>query len=152
MPFQLTAEFNDAARPQRHKRIVETFTEYGAESLGRFAEYLRTETDFYTPEEKAHYELLGITSDVRRALKHPDDSGLPHCGPTTQTTDEGKPVWAVRSLFKYEDYCLAFTAYQKLGRENFEIADHYKQECIERFRKAPVELNVAGSVRDSRAT
>lgn len=125
----------------RDQRIRDAFAQAGAMTTGEFARHC-IEIGIYTEEDLESFAIQHVQSEVRKALKRPDLTGLPFAGQTTEKVD-GAAVWKQRNLWTYDDYAVnireLITQRDTLHTEAVKLSD----ECRERFGIAPDVFTVS---------
>lgn len=91
-------------REARDVRIRAEFEQVGG-SMGtnEFARHC-VDSGIWESHELERIQLAGVQSEIRKALKKADATGLPFAGPTAETDGEGAPVWKQRTFWEFADY------------------------------------------------
>lgn len=132
----------------RDERIRQEFERVGPMSMNRFALHCLS-AGIWPDHEVSRFAVNAAQAICRKALKHPDASGLPFAGQTTirdeadsEGTDgesEKAPLqWAQRSFWGYDDYALNIQE-GLIQRDaiHFHVID-LADECRGRFGRAPL--------------
>lgn len=120
----------------REQAIREEFCRVGGLSMAAFARHCMA-IGLFTFEERDAFELRGAMAIVRRALKKPDESGLPLAGQTTFVDEDGAPIWQPRQLWLFEDYQLNYADAWSQADVLIGTAERIADECQERFGRRP---------------
>lgn len=121
----------------REQQIRDEFSSLGnGMSTARFAQHC-LDAGFWSEDEQRGFILRNAQSEVRKALKKHDASGLPFAGQTVHNDEDGGAIWAPRLMWFFDDYTLnvgeLVTQRNTLHLEAIALAE----ECFTRFGMAP---------------
>lgn len=120
----------------RDQTIRAEFLKIGGTDMRAFARHCMT-IGIFTFEERDELELRAVAGICKRALKKPDDDGLPMAGQTTFVSDEGAPIWQQRHLWIFEDYQLNYADAMGQADVLMDTAERLADECEGRFGRRP---------------
>lgn len=136
MTTQMTLD-GDEIIVGRAVRIRQLFGDIGGSMPTYDFAHVCIEHGLYSPEELERAKIQKVQSDIRRALKAPDDVGLPFAGQTAEKSESGGPVWRQRRYWSFDDYEINITELIDNRDENHESATRLRGECMSRFGRAP---------------
>lgn len=87
----------------------------------------------WTQDEMDRIAIKSVQEICRRALNVKDASGLPSASRTTQTNDDGQPIWKARQLWLFDDYKLNVVAHLGQRDEDHVVAVKLAAECEARY-------------------
>lgn len=127
----------------RDQRIRDEFVRVGPMSTNAFAHHL-VAVGFYSDEDLVTMHIRAIQAEARKALKQPDEAGLPFAGQTTKEDDGGTIVWMMRQLWDFDDYSL--NVKELVGQRDtlHWQAARLADECRDRFGHAPTVPPIGG--------
>lgn len=115
--------------PPRSQRIWQTFQDRGA--LMTTADLARAciADGVFDRAEMDRHAFEWVQDSCRRALKERDRAGLPRAGQTSETDDDGAPVWQTRLFWSEATYVLNISEYVGQRDQHHVIAVKLAAEC-----------------------
>jgi hypothetical protein len=121
----------------RGRRIRALFSRYPDATIFEFTGRC-IDDGMFTPAELRSLEIKGAESVVRKALKHPDETGLPFAGPTAECREgTNVQVWRQRDLWEFEDYEHNYNLLRKHAGSTVTVCNNLARECDRRYGRRP---------------
>lgn len=137
--FELTMQRDAPGRDQQIRDLFATLG--GSMTTAQFAREC-IEYGIWSDVEQDRIIIRAAQSEIRRALKVEDAAGLPTAGKTTDTDDDGAPVWKARQLWLFEDYELNILDLVGQRDELHGNALKLAVECEVRYGRAPMVTGI----------
>lgn len=114
------------------QRIREEFRRVSGLSANAFAQHC-IDAGLWTDDELEAIQLRGVAQIVKRELRARDKQRLPFAGQTTETDDDGAPIWKQRRFWDLDTYLLNISNLETKASTMFEEASALRDEVVDRF-------------------
>lgn len=128
-----------------HHEIRRVFADVGPVSTRTLARKC-IDADVFDAAWLESATVRAVQRECRKALRETDGIGLPFAGKTTETDDDGSPVWAQRELWDRETYYLNIEQHIDQRDRNHDRAVLLHNECLRKYGEAPDISGLAGVV------
>lgn len=118
----------------REQRIRKVFEDNGSAMSVPALARACVDSDVFTPDEMKLIAMKEIGNICRRALRVKDDGGLPSVGATTETDEDGAPVWKARQGWLFPEYEMHVASHIGQRNEDHLVALKLAAEAEARFR------------------
>lgn len=131
----LDLQVQEATLP-REQRIRDVFNDHGGAMTTIDLARACVDAGIWTQDELDRIAIKSVQELCRRALNVKDAAGLPAASRTTETNDDGQPVWKARQLWLFADYELNIRSHIGQRDEDHAVAVKLAAECEARYGKA----------------
>jgi hypothetical protein len=128
----LELEVQESVLP-REQRIREVFQDNGGAMTTLDLARACVDAGVWSPDEMNRIAIKAIQDACRRALNVKDATGLPSASRTTETNDDGQPIWKARQLWLFADYEVNVLAHIGQRNEDHIVAVKLVAECEARY-------------------